>query len=235
MRYWTSEVLNGANPVEIGKMGKVFNRGTSDGSAMRIAGSGLVNPGDLEGAIKTAITMTKISHGTQHAYSGSCAIACAVAEALTENSSVDSIVEAAIYGAKNGEIIGNKEARQASGARVLPVMLRAIDIARNANSIDEASILIEENCGASCDIQTAVAIVMGLFVACDGDIMDTLIACANYGCDTDTYACIAGMIVGAYKGYGNIPYNFVEKFDKANPGLDFDWASDELIRIINER
>ena len=54
------------------------------------------------------------------AYAAACAIACGIAEGITEHASVYSILKACIYGAKRGEEIGLREARHASGARMLP-------------------------------------------------------------------------------------------------------------------
>lgn len=100
MRGWFEDYEKGVNPLEIAKIGRNYGRGFSNGCAMRIAAAGLCNPGDWDGAVKTAITMTSVSHGTQHAYSGACAIACAIAEAMTEKAQISSIVKAAVYGAK---------------------------------------------------------------------------------------------------------------------------------------
>jgi ADP-ribosylglycohydrolase len=235
MKSWTKEYLEGEDPLTLGMKGKAYGRGISDGCAMRVDGSGLLNPGDWDGAVQTAITMTSVSHGTQHAYSGACAIAVAIAEALTEDADVHSVVKAAIYGAKKGEEIGLQTARVAYGCRVLPKMLEAIKLGYSASTPEEAEKLIEDNIGATGDIQDAVAIVMGLIVANDGDVMNTLISCANFGGDTDTFACIAGQIVGALHGKSAIPSDFIKQFEEANPKLDFEWAGEELIKIIHER
>ena len=235
MREWFADYLAGADPVTLGKAGKKYGRGISDGAAMRVDGSGLVNPGDWDGAVKTAITMTKVSHGTQHAYSGACAIACAIAEALTENAEIHTILKAAVYGAKEGERIGLEEAREAYGPRVFPKLLEAIKYVYEADNPEQASKLIEDNIGYTGDIQPAVAVAIGLFAANDGDVMETVNACANIGGDTDTFACIAGMVAGAYKGLSSIPEDVLKEFKEANPTLDFDWAGEEIYRIVQEK
>ncbi len=73
-----TELLDGKDPVEIGKVGGVYGRGTSNGAAMRVAAAGLVYPGNLDRTVQIAITMTKPSPGTQHAYAGACAIASGI-------------------------------------------------------------------------------------------------------------------------------------------------------------
>ena len=71
----------GEDPVRIGKLGKLPYRGATNGAVMRVAAAGLIHPGDLDGACRTAITMTVPSHGTQHGFGGACAVACAIAGA----------------------------------------------------------------------------------------------------------------------------------------------------------
>lgn len=235
MRYWIKEYMAGGDPMELAKTGEAYGRGISNGCAMRIAASGLCNPGNLDEAIKTAVIMTSVSHGTQHAYSGACAIACAIAEAMTEQAEIHSVLKAAIYGAREGEKIGLKEARNAYGPRVLPRLLEAINCVYSADSPDEASRLLEDHVGCSGDIQPTVGITLGLFAANDGDPMKTIKAAANIGGDTDTFACIAGMIAGAYRGFHVIPQDWYEAFKEANPLLDLEWAAGELTKIVGER
>ena len=227
---------NGEDPKLVGKIGGRYGVGTSNGAIMRIAGAGLVNPGDPEGAIKTAVTMTSCSHGTQIAYSAACAIACGIAQALTEDSDVHIILKACVYGAKRGEEIGLKEARIAAGARVLPKILKAIEIAYAADSMEQAEQMLNDEMGTdSSAIAQACGIAIGLFAAADGDCVKTIVGGANIGGDTDTLACIAGMLAGAYRGYSSLPKNWCETFEKANPAIDFSWATDRLVEIVEKK
>lgn len=235
MSRWVKDYMAGGDPLKLAKVGKAYGRGISNGCAMRIASAGLCNPGDLDGAVKTAVTMTSVSHGTQHAYSGACAVACAISEAMTEHSEITSVLKAAVYGAKEGEKIGLKEARSAYGPRVLPYLLRAIECVYRADNAEEASRLIENNVGCTGDIQPSVGVALGLFAANNGDPIDTIKAAANIGGDTDTFACISGMIAGAYRGFSVLPAEWYVIFKAANPTLDFEWAADELTEIARER
>ncbi len=235
MSNWVKDYMAGGDPLELAKVGKAYGRGFSNGCAMRIAPAALCNPGDWEGAVHTAVTMTSVSHGTQHAYSGACAIACAIAEAMTEDAQISSIVKAAVFGAKEGEKIGRKEARCAYGPRVLPRLMTAIDCAYRASDAEEASQLLEDMVGCNGDIQPTVGIAIGLFIANDGDPIKTISAAANIGGDTDTFACIAGMIAGAYKGFHSLPDSWYQEFKEANPMLDFEWAARELTTIAKDR
>lgn len=229
------DLKEGKDPVELGKIGKTYGRGVSNGAAMRIAAAGLCNPGDLDGAVKTAITMTKVTHGTQHAYSGACAIACGIAEAMTEDSDIYSVLKACIYGAEKGEEIGLKETRFATGPRVLPQIIKAIEIAVSTHSMEEAEIELEANIGNSVDIQPTVADAVGLFAAAKGDPCEAILGGANIGGDTDTIACVTGMLAGAYSGFSAIKPEWYEIFKKANPMLDFETVSKDLANIAQAR
>lgn len=231
MRYWVKEYEAGGDPVELGRIGKIYGRGISNGCAMRVAASGLCNPGDWDGAVKTAVTMTKVSHGTQHAYAGAAAVSCAIAEALKEEAQISHVLKAAIYGAKRGEEIGRKEARIAAGPSVLPRIMTAIECVYRADNEEQALKLLEEHVGCNGDIQPSTGLALGLFLAFDGDPVKTIQGGANIGGDTDTFACIAGMISGAYAGFSRLPSDWYETFKKANPKMDFEWAADELTRI----
>lgn len=227
---------NGEDPIQIGRSGGRYELGTSNGAIMRIAGAGLCHPGDLDGAVHTAIIMTSCSHGTQIAYSAACSIACGIAEALTEHSDVHSILKACVYGAKRGEEIGLREARIAPGARVLPKILKAIELAYAADTMEQAEKMLNDEMGTdSAAIAQTCAIAIGLFAAAGGDSIKTILGGANIGGDTDTLACIAGMLSGAYQGYARLPEDWRETFNQANPDLDFSWATDRLMDIVQKK
>lgn len=227
-RYLIEDLKLGKDPVELGKMGGTYDRGTSNGAAMRIAPAGLLFPGNFEKTIEVAITMTKPSHGTQHGYSGACAIACGISNAIMEDSNLYSIIKACLYGAKRGEEIGREEARIAPGFAAYEKIVKSIEIALTSDHMDEAMERLERNVGNDGSIQSSVACAIGLFLASSGDVMKTIIGGANIGGDTDTIACIAGMLAGAYTGFEGIDSDKYEVFKKANTGFDFDKVSEQL-------
>lgn len=119
------DLKNGADPIAAGMQGRRYGRGTSNGASMRVAAAGLTAVGDREKAIANAVAMSRPTHGTQHAFSGACAIACGVTEALKEDADVLSIVQACLYGARRGEEIGLATARRASGCSTVRCIERA--------------------------------------------------------------------------------------------------------------
>lgn len=234
-RFVVDELKAGKDPREVGLVGKVYNRGVSNGATMRVAAAGLCHPGDLDGAIDTAVTMTAPTHGTQHAYAAACAIACGIAEGITEYSSVHSILKACIYGAKRGEEIGMRDARHASGARILPKILQAVECALASSSMEEAERMIEETVGNDGDCRIGTSAAIGLFTAAAGDPIATILGGANIGGDTDTIACIAGTLAGAYSGFSALPKDWYETFKAANPDLDFEQIAAQLTEIAYAR
>lgn len=235
-RYVIDALQAGQDPERVGKRSLKFQFGTSNGAVMRIAPAGLINPGNPDGAIQTAIAMTKPSHNTHQAYSASCAIACAIAEALTEGSTIHSILRAAVYGAKEGERIGRKEARIAPGGLITPALLEAIEIVYDCETAEEAEIRLDRSVNANiCTARASVPMAVGLFAINGGDPLQTAFSCANAGGDTDTFGCMAGMIAGAFRGIEAVPQRWQELYKRYNPSYDLEWMAKELARIAQER
>ena len=114
--YVINELKAGKDPIATGLVGHVYGRGTSNGAAMRVAAAGLCRPGDLDYAVRTAVTMTAPSHGTQHAYAGACCIAAGIAAAIG-GAGLYGVLKACFYGAEEGERIGRAEACSPSCSR----------------------------------------------------------------------------------------------------------------------
>lgn len=234
-RFVIEELKSGKDPIAVGRTGGIYNRGTSNGAAMRIAPAGMIHPGDLDSAIATAIIMTKPSHGTQHAYAGACAIACGIAKALASDAEIYNVLEACIYGAKKGEIIGMEEARIASGINIMPKLLKGIEIALSTENMIDFLQKLEYEVGNDGSIQTSVAAAVSIFAAVKGDPQLTVIYGANLGGDTDTIGCIAGMLSGAYSGYRNIPKEWIDIFDTANPKIKLAEIGEELYNLLSSK
>ena len=207
-------------------------RGCSNGAAMHVAPAGMIHPGDPAGALETAIIMSSISHGTQIGYGSACAVACAVAAALGPKKDVYQVARAALYGAREGERRGMLEGTSAPGASVYSRIMKAINIAYDCSSMEEAERRLDERLGGdSSAAAPAVAVAIGLFVAADGDPIRTIISAANVGGDTDTIGCIAGAIAGAFGGYSSVPEKWITFFDRANPEIELQPVARQLYEI----
>ena len=174
----------------------------SDGGAMKISPVGLVSNGDVDKAIKDAITICLPTHFNSTALAGACAVAAAVSEALNDNASIDSIVKAGLKGAKQGNnyaIRNNKELANPSVYRRIEL---AVEIANKCNGdMNKAMEDLEAIIGSGLSASEAVPCAFGLFVAANGDAQKAIVAAVNIGSDTDTVATIVGAIAGAYCSY----------------------------------
>lgn len=235
-KYVILALEKGEDPEKIGKLGKMAYRGATNGAVMRIAPAGLIHPGDLKAACETAIAMTTPSHGTQHGFAGACTVACAVAEAVTEHSTVWSVMKAGVYGARYGQRYGEKHGRVTQGPDVAYKIEQAMKVVLLSDSQDEVERRLQSTLG--CDnysVQMTVALVLGMFAAADGDTMKVLEGCANIGGDTDTFACVAGMIAGAFNGCSGVKPELMEQFKQVNRHINFEELAEGLTRIAEER
>ena len=59
------------------------------------------------------------------------------------------------------------------------------------------------------DPRESVAAALGIFLLADGDPVETILGCANFGRDADTIATIGGAIAGALRGASALPDDWV--------------------------
>ncbi len=231
-RHIIKGLKNGEDPLKLAREGRIWGRGCTNGAVMRVAAAGLIHPGNWDGAVDSAVVMTSPSHGTQHAYAAACAAACAVAEAVTEHADVWSIIRAALYGARRGHEIGLRDTREALGPDVLERTVTAVTAALMADNMEELETALDKLMGdETFAAQGAAAVALAMFAGAEGDSMKAIYSCANFGGDTDTLGCIAGMIAGALNGCKGIPEDIYEKFRQSNPQLNYEELAEGLYEI----
>jgi ADP-ribosylglycohydrolase len=210
----------GRDPAKVGVVGasnrQMANMGATNGAAMRVAPAGLVNPGNIEGACQTALITCLPSHNTQIAISGACAVAAGVAEALTEGADVFSVARACLAGARRGEELAAEKGRLVPGPNVSKRTELAINLALQATSLEEALANIEAYIGNAVEAAESVPAAIGLFVFAGSDPLETIVAGANIGNDTDTIAAIAGSLAGALRGFDALPQDMYATFKTVN-------------------
>lgn len=174
----------------------------SDGGAMKIGPVGLISHGDVDKAIKDAITICLPTHFNSTALAGACAVAAAVSEALNDNASIDSIVKAGLKGAKQGNDYAVRNNKELANPSVYRRIELAVEIANKCNGdMNKAMEDLEAIIGSGLSASEAVPCAFGLFVAANGDAQKAIVAAVNIGSDTDTVATIVGAIAGAYCSY----------------------------------
>jgi len=213
---------SGGDPYRVGLVGTsnrpMAHMGASNGSAMRVAPTGLVHPGDIEGACQDALATCIPSHNTQIAVASACAIAAGVAHALTDEADVFSVTQACLAGARRGEELAREHpnVRWVPGPSIVKRTELAINLGLKATSLEEAMADIEAYIGNSVLACETTPAAIGLFVYAKGDPMEAIIGGTNIGNDTDTIAAIAGSLAGALRGFGAIPAAMYAKFRVAN-------------------
>lgn len=209
----------GVPPAEAGKFGE------TNGAPMRISPVGIINAGDLTGAVNDTELCCLPTHGTSVAISGAAAVSCGIAKALACSESVEGIVDAAVWGAEQGAMRGRAVATPSIAKRIQ----WAVDLALAQDSEDEACKSLYDLVGTTVATTETVPIAFALFVLADGDPMKTAILAANLGGDCDTIGAIACSIAGAYSGISAFPDAAVDMVQQVN-GLDLKSVTAALLR-----
>lgn len=179
----------------------------SDGGAMKISPVGLVSNGNVDKAIKDAITICKPTHFNSTALAGACAVAAAVSEALNKDATVDSIIEAGLKGALEGDTYAKQNDKELANPSVYKRIVLAVEIAKKCDGdMAKAMQEIEDVIGSGLSAAETVPCVFGLFKASNGDTKKAIIAGVNIGNDTDTVATIVGAIAGTLEEYYDEDY-----------------------------
>lgn len=206
------------------------NSKASNGSAMKIGPIGLLNPGNVDKAIKDAITICMPTHANNLALSGGCSIAAAVARAMEEGATVFDVVEAGLYGAK----IGYEEGcniKFLAGPSVYKRINLAVEIALRTGDVYKTMYELEDIIGGGLHVSEAVPSAFGLIVAAKGDALESIYGGVNIGNDTDTVATIVGAIVGALNGYKAYPSKYLDLINKQND-FDLEGLASQMERVI---
>jgi ADP-ribosylglycohydrolase len=197
-------ISRGENTDSIGVVGKSTRKltslGVTNGAAMRVAPAGLINPGNIESAVKTAWISCQPTHDTQIAASGAGAIAAGVAMGMLPGANVDTVVQACIIGARIGEELGKQNGRCVAGPNVLRRIEIAVEEVDKANSLLDAVRRLEASVGNSVYMVESVPAAIGVFIAAGGDPTLCAVGGTNIGNDTDTIAAMACSLAGALNG-----------------------------------
>lgn len=213
---------------------KLTTRQATNGAAMKIAPIGLMNAGNVELAIKEAVTVTMVTHDNYLAISGACAVAAGISRAAMAGADLYKVLQAGLYGAKEGEYIGRQIARDVAGPSVIKRMEMAIDIGLSNGTLEEKMIEIGHCIGTGLHISEAVPSAFGLFAASKGEALDSVISAVNVGYDTDTVATMSGALGGALKGAKAFPGHFLPTLERAN-GLEIEKLAKELTKLAEDR
>ncbi len=77
-----------------------------------------------------------------------------------------------------------------------------------------------------------LVVPLAMAVAAGADFRETVVGCVMYGRDNDSYASVAGALVGALHGIEAIPEPWIQTVTDANPEVDMRTLAQELTEII---
>jgi len=167
------------------------------GSAMRSAPIGLLHHGDLGAIVELGQATSLPTHGHPCALAGSVATAAAVSLALADTEPM------ALFEG----VMATVEPISAEFARHLARVPDALTL-----ESDQALALLGEGWVA----EEAVAAALYCFLASPRDYRRTVLRAANSNGDSDSLACIAGAVSGAYNGLEAIPEHWRQGVEKSD-------------------
>lgn len=234
--------LKGEIPVDKYAHLRTRNHLITNGTAMKAAPMGFMNPGNLDRAISETIDMCMPTHPTTVAISAAAAVSCATARGMVDGATKDDIIEAALYGVKESCRRTKDIAYPVSGAKMDRRIELAVELGlRYAHDTERLLYELASLIGTSLTCTESIAALFGLFMAADS-AMDMVLLGVNAGGDTDSMASIGGAIYGAFEG----PASFrdedrilIEKMNFCDKGLtkhfDILGMAKSLAEIADER
>lgn len=205
---------------------------TTNGAAMKAVPLGILARGDMEEAVRLAVDMSTPTHYNSQAAAGACAISASVAAALRDDTSLEAIVEAGLYGARAGRRILFEKNRIAMGRNLEYCIRQAVEIGGQCHGYRELIRALDEKIGTGMDVTESVAAVYGILASTGQDCMGAIKAAVNAGGDTDSIACMAGGILGAWQGVQALPEAKIDFMLKQNPGIKIRRVVDAFTAMI---
>lgn len=203
----------------------------TNGGGMKIFCCGLINPGNVEKAVRDAVTICMPTHPNNAAIAGATAISAAVAKAVEKNATLDEVLEAGLYGAREGFRIGSERGVRLAVPSVERRIELAISIAREKRSWEETMLELRDIVGAGLNAFEAIPCSFGIVAANPDDAFGAIKMGVNIGDDTDTVATMVGAIVGALYGTSNIPMKYIEIMNQAND-MDLESLAADIERVF---
>ncbi len=204
----------------------IYGGQPTNGAIMGNAALGLIHPANPKAAFEMGYELAYITDG--YAKESAAMSVAAIAAAMRPNATVESIIQEALdtatwfrrEGPLWAETIRTREWARFEGRPNQELIHAAISIAKKHNDIFAIRAELYEVLKISpvgSEAGQTLAVALAMFVAAKGDFKQTIIGCVNYGRDNDSYATVAGAIVGALHGVEAIPDDWIETVLQANP------------------
>jgi hypothetical protein len=92
----------------------------------------------------------------------------------------------------------------------------------------------DERFSTAVDPRESVPAALGIFLVANGDPVETILGCANFGRDADTIATIGGAIAGALRGASALPADWISQVQVATP-VNQDKLAASLLEVLRRR
>jgi ADP-ribosylglycohydrolase len=212
----------------------------TNGFIMANSPLGLICACDPEAAFALSYEVDFISDGYAK-YSAALA-AAAVAAAMAPGATVDSVIGAALAACQAHRVEGDLTRRWHWYDHVFCLNERligtAVEVAARHRDVFAVRAEYYRSLQVSClgsEAAQTLAVALGMLVAAGGDLRQAIIGCVNYGRDNDSYATVAGAIVGALHGTKAIPADWRATVEAANPEPDMRRLSFGLAQVALRR
>lgn len=192
----------------------------TNGAAMKIAPAALLNPGDIEGAIKDSFTISQVTHDNSLAIIGAAAIAAGAAAGMYENATVEETLYAGLYGAQRASTLAKEKSIVVAGASVIERMKLALEIAAGYEPKEIRLKKLSQIIGSGLLITEAVPCAFGILAMNKHNALQAVIDAVNVGYDTDTIATIVGTIAGPFADFSDS--RLISLFNQVQKANDFD-------------
>lgn len=224
---YTRLKLANVDPRE-GGLGNMVNCG----AAMYMTPIGLMNAGHPRSAYAEAIDFAA-AHQWSYGREAAGVMAACVAAAVAPGASVDDVLEAARTLARDGTAGAIRDALAVVGGitdwreAVAPVQTVLLPYMPGGWTADRRPSGLPSREGAIEELPAALA----LLSVTQGGYVESVIAAANYGHDSDSIAIMAGSIAGALAGAEKLPADWVRTVTERNQ-IDFAELGDALCDLF---
>lgn len=216
----------------------IFSGEPTNGAIMSNSPLGIIAACRPEEAYQAGFDLAFITDG--YAKTSSAMMVAAVAEAMRPQPAIEGVVKAALSAhrkfaaRREGPHWQNLDWRYDPNLRFLEAGLA---IARQGQDVFaiRAPLYEELEWGHLFSEATHTLVVaLAMFVASGADFRQAVVGSVMYGRDNDSYASVAGALLGAFHGQDAIPEEWIQPVVDGNPEVDMHEYAVKLTQIIVE-
>ncbi len=234
----------GVPPRELGRLWP-FNNVVSMARASHTLG--IINAGDPQAAAADTYDVGLVyASETTFALRWAALYNAALAEALKPEASVDSVLDVAqafaSYRGQKGTPYGRYDTIAEELGQALDLAKEYDDPMRLRDAFYEIYFGGRHFVYSASQANEIVCKGLALFLLCEGDVQEAMLAAVNFGRDTDCLAAVAAGLAGAFSGAESLDQEWIDQVNEAtkadpytNSHLDIDETADGLHRAVLAR